>query len=200
MENRSIKSEEIADTLSEEIIRGEHVPGERLAQDALAARFKCSHVPVREALQRLIQMELATSEPRKGVRVVSLTSMDHTEIREMRLSLEPLALRLALVDFNPTLLREIEAHRVACDATTNAIDWERANRAFHLAILGPCRRPRLLKQIEELQRLSAHRFHALWQKTWVQTSDRDHAAIVHAMGRGDIEAACTVLSRHLKRG
>lgn len=199
MENLSIKSEMIANTLAEEIIRGIHDPGARLAQNAIASRFQCSHVPVREALQRLVQVELATSEPRRGVRVVALTSSDHVEIQEMRLALEPLALRLSVEKFQGGSLHEIEDHRVSCDAATDAIEWERANRAFHMAILKPCGRPRLLKEIEVLQRLSALRFHAKWQQKWVQSSDRDHANIVRAMQSRDADAACAVLTRHLRR-
>lgn len=199
MTDLSIKSAVIADTIAEEIIRGEQLPGARLGQDAIASRFACSHVPVREALQRLIQMELATSEPRKGVRVVSLGRSDHTEIQEMRLALEPLALRLSVAAIRNTLPEEIEGHRLSCDNATDAISWESANRAFHMAILKPCGRPRLLKQIEALQRLSAHRFHTIWQRKWVQSSDRDHANIVRAMQAGDADVACAILTRHLKR-
>ena len=195
----SIKSEMIAGTIAEEIIRGEHAPGARLAQDAIASRFQCSHVPVREALQRLIQMELATSEPRKGVRVVALTSLDHVEIQEMRLVLEPLALRLAVAEIQGKDLKEIEEHRLSCDGAVDAMPWESANRAFHMAILKPCGRHRLLGQIEKLQRLSAHNFHTKWQQKWAQSSDRDHASIVRAMRAGDAEAACAVLVRHLRR-
>lgn len=199
MTELSIKSEMIAGTIAEEIIRGEHSPGARLAQDAIASRFQCSHVPVREALQRLIQMELATSAPRKGVRVVALTSSDHLEIQEMRLALEPLALRLAVAATQGRDQKEIEGHRLSCDGAVDAISWESANRAFHMAILKPCGRHRLLGQIEKLQRLSAHNFHTKWQKKWAQSSDRDHASIVRAIQAGDAEAACAILVRHLRR-
>lgn len=199
MENLSIKSEVIADTIAEEIICGVQAPGARLAQNAIASRFRCSHVPVREALQRLVQMKLATSEPRRGVRVVALSASDHVEIQEMRLALEPLALRLSVEKFQDESLREIEDHRLSCDAATDAISWESANRAFHMAILKPCGRVRLLKQIEELQRLSALRFHTKWQQKWAQSSDRDHAHIVRAMQARDADAACAVLVRHLRR-
>ncbi|KAB7615669.1 GntR family transcriptional regulator [Amylibacter sp. SFDW26] len=195
----SIKSEVIAETLVEEIIRGEFEQGARLGQDHLAERFECSHVPVREALQKLIQMELATSEPRRGVRVVSLGQADHAEILDMRLALEPLALRGAVHSLNSNVIGNINVLRDECDAAKNAIEWEKANRAFHYAILAPCGQPRLLQRIAELQRLSAHRFHALWRKQWVQMADREHAALVHAMARGDADAACTVLTKHLRR-
>lgn len=200
MTNLSIKSELISETIAEEIIRGEQTPGARLAQDAIASRFECSHVPVREALQRLVQMELAKSEPRKGVRVVALAKSDHKEIQEMRLALEPLALRLAVAELQDENLQDVEAHRLSCDTATDAISWESANRAFHMAIVKPCGRPRLLKQIEALQRLSAHRFHTKWQQKWIQSPDRDHAGIVRAMQARDAETACTILVRHLNRG
>ncbi|WP_299556072.1 GntR family transcriptional regulator [uncultured Tateyamaria sp.] len=200
MPDLSIKPAIIADTLAEEIIRGDLVQGARLAQDHIAARFQCSHVPVREALQRLVQMELATAIPRKGVRVFKLSDQDHDEILEMRLSLEPLALRRAVTRATSQDYANMEVFRHACDKADDAISWERANRLFHLAILQPCDRPRLLSQIEQLQRLSAIRFHTRWKTTWSRTSDADHSAILKAIKRADEKAACAILVRHLSRG
>lgn len=199
MAELSIKSDVIAKTLIEEIIRGELAPGSRLGQDHIAERFDCSHVPVREALQRIVQAELAVSVPRRGVRVVVLDDEDHAEIRDMRIALEPLALRRAIGHFNPKDIEKIEQNRDLCDDAGDPIGWERANRAFHLAILKPSGRPRLLQRIEVLQRLSAKRFHALWQKRWVSSADRDHAAIVRAIIQQDADTACAVLVRHLSR-
>lgn len=199
MPKLSTKPSTIAEILAEEIIRGDIEPGARLAQDHIADRFQCSHVPVREALQRLVQMELATSEPRRGVRVFSLSHDDHTEIQEMRLALEPMALRKAIARLDPDALSLIEQARAACDDATDPVSWEKANRDFHMAILQPCNRPRLLQRIAQLQLLSAHHFHARWRAGWVRSSDRDHGAIVDAMRRHDAETACQVLKRHLSR-
>lgn len=199
MTSLSTKSSNIAEILAEEIIRGEIQPGSRLAQDHIAERFQSSHVPVREALQRLVQMELATSEPRRGVRVFSLSDADYNDIQEMRLALEPLALRKSIARVGAPGLARIEQARLACDKSKDPVSWERANRDFHLAILRPCERPLLIQRIEQLQRLSAHRFHVRWRAGWVASSDRDHAAIVQAMKRGDASAACQMLSRHLTR-
>lgn len=199
MAKLSTKSESIALSLAEEIIRGERSPGERLAQEHIAERFACSHVPVREALQQLVQMELAVFTPRRGVRVVSLTTDDHSEILEMRLALEPVALRHAVARLKPIELKEINDLRQACDTKTDPIGWEKANRDFHLSILRPCGRKRLLQRIEALQRLSAHRFHEQWQERWFRTTDRDHAAIVKAMANRDAKTASQVLTKHLSR-
>ncbi len=200
MSDLSIKPAVIADVLAEEIIRGDIAQGARLAQDRVAARFKCSHVPAREALQRLVQMELATFVPKRGVRAFSLSAEDLDDILEMRLALEPLALEKAVANVTPTDLQEMEIYRLACDHAKDPISWEKANRQFHLEILKPCGRPLLLGRIEQLQRLSAQRFHARWRETWLSTSDNDHVAILHAMERREVNTASTILRRHLSRG
>ncbi|PIE10456.1 MAG: GntR family transcriptional regulator [Rhodobacterales bacterium] len=190
----------IAQTLAEEIIRGDHDPGARLGQDQLAQRFACSHVPVREALAQLVAMELATTAPRRGVRVAEVTPEDHRDILDMRLALEPLAVSLAAARVTPQQLERIEALRQDCDAAQEAIGWERANRAFHMAILTPSNRPRLLQTVEGLQRLSARHFHSKWRESWVRKSDAEHHAIVQAMSHGDGASASAILRRHLARG
>lgn len=196
----SIKPAAIADVLAEEIIRGDIAQGARLAQDHIAERFKCSHVPAREALQRLVQMELATFVPKRGVRAFSLTDEDQDDILEMRLALEPLALTKAVANITPKALQEMDHFRFSCDNAKDPISWEKANRQFHMAILTPCARPLLLGRIEQLQRLSAQRFHARWRATWRSTSDKDHVAILHAMERREEKTASTILRRHLSRG
>ncbi|MDU9005893.1 GntR family transcriptional regulator [Sedimentitalea todarodis] len=199
MSELSMKPAEIAALLAEEIIRGDIAEGARLAQDHIAERFKCSHVPAREALQRLVQMELATFIPKRGVRAFSLSDEDLDDIVEMRLALEPLALAKAIANITPEALEEMEAFRLACDNASDAISWEKANRQFHLAILRPCARPLLLDRIEQLQRLSARRFHARWREAWRNTSDKDHVAILHAMALRDGKMATRILERHLSR-
>jgi len=199
MSDLSIKPAAIADILAEEIIRGDIAQGARLAQDRIAKRFKCSHVPAREALQRLVQMELATFIPKRGVRAFALTDADLDDILEMRLALEPLALTKAVANLTPMALQEMEHFRLACDKAKDPISWEKANRQFHLEILKPCSRPLILGRIKQLQRLSARRFHARWRETWQSTSDKDHVAILQAMERRDAKTALAVLRRHLLR-
>lgn len=200
MSEPSIKPAAIAEIIAEEIIRGDIAQGARLGQDHIAERFNCSHVPVREALQRLVQMELATFIPKRGVRAFSLSDADQDDILEMRLALEPMALTKAVANFTPGDMQQMEIFRLACDDAKDPISWEKANRQFHLEILKPCARPLLLGRIEQLQRLSAQRFHARWRETWRSTSDKDHVAILQAMERREDKTAATILRRHLSRG
>ena len=200
MSGLSIKPAAIADVLAEEIIRGDIAQGARLAQDHVAERFNCSHVPAREALQRLVQMELATFIPKRGVRAFALTDADQSDILEMRLALEPLALAKAVANITPEALQKMQHFRLACDHAKDPVSWEKANRQFHLEILKPCERPLLLQRIEQLQRLSAQRFHSRWRETWRSASDKDHKALLHAMEMREKSTAVTILKRHLSRG
>lgn len=64
--------EEIADTLAEEILRGQYRPGERLPSERdLAVRFEVTRGCVREAVKKLEQLRLANVQP-GGARVVPL--------------------------------------------------------------------------------------------------------------------------------
>ncbi len=192
-------SETIRKSLTDQIIRGELKPDEKLRQDHIAKEFNTSHVPVREALLRLEARGLAVSAPRRGVRVAPFNPEDIFEIRAMRLALEPLALRQAVPNATRADLKRIREAQEACDAAEDLLTWEQANRAFHREILAPSAMPRLLATIETLEVLSARHFLRTWRLRFVQRKDRDHAAIVTAMARKEADTAVLVLQRHLQR-
>ncbi|GAA6209997.1 GntR family transcriptional regulator [Cognatishimia sp. WU-CL00825] len=192
-------SDQITHALTEQILRGELVADEKLRQDHIAKSFNTSHVPVREALQRLVAHGLAVSLPRRGVRVAPFDPADMQEIRVMRLALEPVALRHSILHLTNDQRQEADAARLACDTAKDIVSWERENRRFHFAILAACGMPRLLSEVADLQLLSARHLLASYSKNWVERTDRDHRAIMLAINKRDIDAAVSVLQRHLSR-
>jgi DNA-binding GntR family transcriptional regulator len=198
MSNATI-ADRIYDTLSEQIIRGTLPPGEKLRQDHIARAFDTSHVPVREAFLKLEAHGLAVSLPRRGTRVSELDPAELREITEMRTALEVLALQHAGLAMTTAELHLAEEARKACDAAEDLPTWEARNRAFHRAILTPCRMPRLLAAIDDLHIASARHLLANWKSGWSQREDKDHAAILSLLRRRDVSAACELLRRHLRR-
>lgn len=192
-------SDKIAQRLAERIVRGELVAGEKLRQDYIAKEFETSHVPVREALLRLEARGLAVSQPRRGVRVAEFTAADMVEIREMRLALEPVALKNSIPKMTRAQIQAAEAARVACDQSQDVVSWEQNNRLFHTLILAGCGMKRLLAEIDDLQILSARHMLAHYSKNWVERTDRDHFAIMTAIEKRDVTTAVTVLRSHLSR-
>jgi len=66
------RHEEIAETLTEEILRGRYQPGDRLPSERdLSARFDASRGAVREAIKKLEQLGLADVQP-GGARVMAV--------------------------------------------------------------------------------------------------------------------------------
>jgi DNA-binding GntR family transcriptional regulator len=192
-------SDQITQALTEQILRGTLAGDEKLRQDHIAKSFNTSHVPVREALLRLEARGLAVSQPRRGVRVAPLDPADTQEIREMRMALEPVALRYSIPRLSSAQRQEAEDARLACDSAEDVFDWERENRRFHMAILAGCGMPRLMTEIADLQLLNARHLLAGYAKHWVQRVDRDHQSIMLAITRRDVDAAVVVLQRHLSR-
>ena len=193
----------IADTiyqhLSQQIITGDLLAGEKLRQDHIARSFDTSHVPVREALLRLEAHGLAKSEPRRGMRVTALDPAEVREVIEMRVALETLALQHSAQNMTPAALKLADEARLACDRADSMPLWEARNRIFHRAILTPCGMARLLHTIDDLHIASARHLFAHWRPKWVQRVDTDHAAIVQALKTKDAAAATSILVRHIRR-
>ena len=65
----------IVQLMKEEILSGVMKPGEELAQEALAERLGVSRMPIREALQNLVQEGFAVRLPNRHI-PVSYTHLD----------------------------------------------------------------------------------------------------------------------------
>jgi DNA-binding GntR family transcriptional regulator len=89
-------SQRVAGYLREAILSGEIVPGERIRQEDVAARFGTSRLPVREALRILEAEGLTEHHMHKGARVPKLDRHEVDVIYQMRERLEPLALAESL--------------------------------------------------------------------------------------------------------
>ena len=189
---------QIAERLARRIVLGELPPGARLRQDAVAAEFGASHVPVREAFRRLEARGLASSEPRRGVRVAALDPRAVREVTAMRAVLEPLALRHALDAMTPEDLAAAEAALAEGEASHDLAIWDAANRRFHLALVRPCALPRLLATLADLHSAASRSLIATWrERDWRGRSDGEHRELLALVRAGRGAAACALLARHV---
>ncbi|MEN2989871.1 GntR family transcriptional regulator [Tistrella sp. BH-R2-4] len=192
-------AERIARVLSARIVSGELAPGTALRQDWIAEDFEASHVPVREAFQRLKAQGLAVAEPRRGMRVAPLDPTSMMEIVEIRARLEPLALKVATPLMNAPAFERIERALVAGEAARTMADWERANQSFHRELAAPCRMPRLLAMIDDLQLASARIIFAVHRSAgWQPGSNYAHRQIFNAVKRRDAVRAVALLESHIR--
>jgi DNA-binding GntR family transcriptional regulator len=198
-EARRTVADQIAEALARRIVIGDLPPGAPLRQDHVAHEFGSSHVPVREAFQRLHAQGLAVNEPRRGMRVAPLDERSMREVVEIRASLEVLALRHAARWLTPTQIERIEDAVAAGDRAQSFAEWESANRAFHHELVAACRMPRLLAMLEELQLANSRfTFAATRSAVWQPRSNQDHRQILDALRRGTVDQATALLGRHIQ--
>lgn len=180
----------IARALREAIFEGAFAPNERLHQDDIAQKFGVSRVPVREALAKLVTEGLAVQRFNKGIRVAPLSRIDFQDIMEMRLLLEPQALRLSAphltardYDEAEKILKQIRPGELGAEAAV-------AHWMFHKRLYSACARPRLLAQISSLQ-VAINRYVLPVWRTVGLTADWDdtHREIVDALRAGDVDGA-----------
>ncbi len=88
-------SDRIARSIEDAILGGALDSDTKLNSDALARQFNVSHIPVREALQKLEAVGLVVQEANRSARIVQLANVDIAHIFQVRQALEGLAVSLA---------------------------------------------------------------------------------------------------------
>jgi len=127
------------DSLTEIILSGDFLPGDRLVEERLCEQLGVSRPPVREALKELEHAGLVVQIPRRGAMVAPLTQHDVYEIVTLRNRLEQMAMELALPDLDAERLARCRAALAAMDAIVpegTEAAMIRAGFDFHISVVG----------------------------------------------------------------
>lgn len=189
---------EIARDLRRDILQGRYAPGQDLPQADLAARFRVSRIPVRDALALLAFDRLVEQRPNRSARVARLSRAELAEVQELRLILESEALRRALPNLTPEALARIDAAAQACEIAADTPHFPKADWRFHEAIYAAAGRPRLLSLIRDLRQLCQIHVAAYPRlRTEAARWSADHRAILTALQAGAGGEAAVALEAHL---
>lgn len=188
----------IAGLLREEITSGALAAGEPLRQEHLAAHFRTSRMPVRDALRLLETEGLVQLAPNKGAIVAPLDPGELREVYEMRAALETLALRHAIPELTDSRL-DLAAGILDEAEAAGLENFSARNKAFHFMLYEPCARPRLLAQIAALNETAGRYLRqAASRLDYVERSHREHRELLAACRRRDMPQACDILRRHIE--
>ncbi len=139
---------------------------------------------------------LCFSDARPGY---SLTLEEVEEMLDIRIALELRALKLAIPNLTRESLDKARGILETYDRCDEPHQWRDLNLAFHLALYGPCDRPRLVKMIEDEQLANSH-----FLRTYVSiTVGRDdaqaeHYEILAACAARDSRRALRLLETHIE--
>jgi DNA-binding GntR family transcriptional regulator len=200
LKHRTISSV-ITTQLRDAVLSGAQPSGTQLRQDALAAQFGVSRIPVREALLQLEAEGLVRIVPHKGAVVTGLSRSEVDDIFELRVVLEVRLLRRSV----PLLTAEDFA---ALDRVQNAFGeairkrdaarWGTLNAELHMALYRRAELPRTSAVVANLLTASERytRIQLSGKAAW-QRAQAEHGELIELCRRGETDAACALLERHV---
>ncbi|MFX4221428.1 MAG: GntR family transcriptional regulator [Thalassobaculum sp.] len=191
-------SEFVQRVLRAAILDGRIPPGTALRQEALAAAFDVSRMPVREALRQLEAQALLEFTPHKGAVVAEISAQDQADTYLIRRALEPVAFAQSIPHLTREDLDRAEELVADMDREPEHGRLGELNRRFHMSLYARAGSPKLLRLIE--RQLVEHdrylRFH-LAKLGRCRMSQDDHRAMIRAAEDRDIPASIRILQRHI---
>ncbi|MGO1948528.1 MAG: amidase family protein [Mycobacteriaceae bacterium] len=176
-----------AEKVTEEILGGRLRPGDKISEPKVAEALGISRPPLREALRVLDSRGLITHLPRRGYRVVEMSTRDMAEIYDLRHVLEKYALDRILTTAagDPVTMRRILApartwlNRMEKAASSgNQVAFTRTNIGFHTAVVDAADSGRLSGIYQRLMTQMQ-----LWMSRNLTKEAAEHGDLLHGYQR-----------------
>jgi DNA-binding GntR family transcriptional regulator len=201
-----LKSRSLTSLLKGEIERmildGSFASGERINENALAARFGVSRGPVREACRALAELGLVELIPNRGVFIRRIDRREAEELYDVRAGLFGLAARLLARIATEEQLAQLEALLARMDAAGQALDdYYPLNLRLHDLIIEFTGNERLITAYRQLvKELHLFRARGLVQGGGLAVSNAEHRDIVAALRAHDPLRAFEAAYHHVESG
>lgn len=189
--------------LREEILEGRIPAGARLKVSEIAARFKTSTNPAREALQGLEGEGLVVISPNRGARVRHIDEDMVRNIFDIRRLIEPYIMRSFVEFARPEDVAALRALQNRCQVACDNADYPEfhiANVQFHDYMIERhfnVEAVRIMKQHNSwLRALSMKNPLTL---AHMRASNVEHWELLAAVENGDPDAAVVAIVKHMTR-
>ena len=199
---RQSLSAAVVERLTEKILSGELREGEQLRQDAIAAEFQISRIPVREALSHLAAEGLITIVANRGAVVSALSPGEIMELFETRAVLECYMLRCAIPNMKEDEFKRAEdilrQYEQSLENDSEVKSWGRWNWSFHSALYAPANRPVMLSFLKKLN-INCDRYtrlHLVFTRD-LHRAGQAHRELLDVCRTKDPELASAALWKHI---
>jgi DNA-binding GntR family transcriptional regulator len=194
-------ADEVGRKLADDIALGVFLPGERLDETTLAARFQVSRTPVREALKQLAITGLVAYRPNRGSVVAELSPLQIDQMFEAMGEIEATCARHAVVrmtEAERNRLSELHAQSRTAIQNADADAYDHINRDFHLIIIHGAHNPVLIDMALGLRnKISTFRRTQFRNLERMSASFEEHSVIVEAMLARDVVTCYREMRAHL---
>lgn len=201
LKHRTLSSA-IAERLRQDILGGALPSGHQLRQDALAAAYDVSRIPVREALFQLEAEGLVRIEPHKGAVVTTLSLEEVNDVFDLRVLLEPRLFARSIPDLDTADFERIDALQAEFANAIAAHDtrlWGTLNAELHAALYARANLPRTTSIVAGLLQTSDRYTRVqLSNPAAMKRAEKEHAALIRFCRKQNVKSACALLERHIE--
>jgi GntR family carbon starvation induced transcriptional regulator len=188
-------------------LRGQLLPGTKLKFHFLQETYGLNVGTLREGLARLTAEGLVIAQGQKGFTVSPVSEQDLLDLTELRLLVDPLALRLSIergdLAWETQVLSSFHelsrAPRNLVDKESGANkEWERRHRAFHRNLVAGSGSQVLIQCHHTLfDRAERYRRIVRAKRGKVRDVQSEHESIMRATIDRNADVACALLAAHL---
>ena len=202
-------SEKVYDYIVSNIASGRFVPSERISQRAIASQLSVSHIPVREAMEKLLQHGWIDRYPQKGTYVKNHTVEEILEIYQVREFYEAEAVRAlvsTITEEQIRCLREIEKELQRASSDNDTRRYVDLDIQFHAQMIQFLHNKKLnsvydsvLLQCHCFMMAGAVRVSLVWMEGMEEHLDlSSHGMICDALENRDAELAEQLIRKHIQ--
>jgi DNA-binding GntR family transcriptional regulator len=196
-------SDESTDRLRAAIRNGTLPPGTRLIENDLAQMLEVSRIPVREAIQRLVEEGLIKKVSHRGAVVYLPTRQEIDEISSLRVVLERFIMERAMARWQPgreTALDQIVAQMRQVAEQRDVQQMYELDYNFHYALWEMAEHSIMLEVVSSLRsRISRFLYEAnsALSPTQLTIHANTHDDLIKIIKAGDVAAAQDEIERHV---
>ena len=199
--HRQSLSEQVYYYIKRMILSGEILGGERIPEEKVAQQFGVSRTPIREALSRLEEYGLIQMKPRSYAMVVALEPREAGQLAVIRSQLEALAVSLLTDCGTDEDFRELDLLAQECNAFITESDIAAAfekDSLLHLEIARRTGNRHLYEIYEKLDaKIQLLRLVLRLPLEKLKVYIKHHDEIIHLMKRRDKETAVALMKHHV---
>ena len=191
--------------LREDIVHGKFNPGEKLRIEHMKQTYEVGATPLREALYRLSADGFVQVQGQRGFRVADMSLDELTDITNLRVVLEGMALTQSVQNSDDEWESRVVAafhHLTKAENQQNPDiqEWEVRNREFHLALVSCCNSPWLMRFYETLyDQHKRYRNIARIDRSSRRNVHDEHTTICDAALAKDVNTLCEANEQHIRR-
>lgn len=196
------RSQQIANSLKEEILSGKFPPGVRIRQEDIAEQFGASRSPVREALRILEAEGLINLVAHTGAWISHLSLAECEEMYQIRERVEPLLLRLSIPAMTDSVIAELTDLVNQMEATNDVETFLKLDRQFHLLSYSKAETALVGDMVNRLWNTTQHyrrAYSRLLAASSFKPAHYEHHLLLAAIIRRDSDDAERILFGHIRR-